>query len=211
MVTLEVCETFEALQGESTYAGLLCFFIRLSGCNLRCRYCDTQYAYGDGMMMPVADLVELAGRSRAPIVELTGGEPLLQEASGALLAGLAGLGKSAVLVETNGSADISVIPEGVVAVMDVKCPGSGVDGSFDEANTGRLRAADEVKFVISDRADYEWAAEFVTEHGLTDRCNAVLFSPVWTVLEPGELGTWIQNDALPVRLQVQLHKLLGQK
>jgi 7-carboxy-7-deazaguanine synthase len=211
MATVSVCETFLSIQGESTYAGLPCFFIRLAGCNLRCRYCDTTYAYNPGLEAPIPDLVNACRDSRAAIVEITGGEPLLQPGFRELATALRDQGGKPVLVETNGSRDISVIPTGVVAIMDVKCPASGESESMDPANLGRLRPQDEVKFVVSDRKDYEWAREFVKGHDLSRRCHAVLFSPVWGAVNARELGEWILADNLPVRVQVQLHKVMGLK
>jgi len=211
MATVNVCETFVSIQGESTYAGLSCYFIRLAGCNLRCRYCDTTYAYAPGLDVPVPDLVAKCRASKAAIVEITGGEPLLQPGFRELAAALRDQGGKPVLVETNGSMDISAIPAGVVAIMDVKWPGSGVSEAMDSANIGRLRPQDEVKFVLSDRQDYEWAGDFVRRHSLATRCHAVLFSPVFGKLPAKEVGQWILDDGLPVRVQAQLHKMLGMK
>lgn len=211
MTTVNVCETFISIQGESTFAGLSCFFIRLAGCNLRCRYCDTTYAYAPGSEAPIEQLVSESRAAKAAIVEITGGEPLLQPAFRELASALRDRGGKPVLVETNGSRDISVIPTGVIAIMDVKCPGSGESESMDPANIGRLRPQDEVKFVLTDRTDYEWARDFVKRHTLASRCHAVMFSPVFGVLTAKDLGQWILEDGLSVRLQVQLHKVLGIK
>jgi 7-carboxy-7-deazaguanine synthase len=208
MATVNVCETFLSIQGESSFAGLPCFFIRLSGCNLRCTYCDTRHAYAPGRDVPVGTLVDECLSSRSVLVEITGGEPLLQEG----FRELAGLLRDAtgrkVLVETNGSLDISLIPDGVVGVMDVKCPGSGEAGSTDRGNFARLRPFDEVKFVLADRGDYEWARRLVEDEGLVSRCRAVFFSPVYGVLLPRQLGEWMLRDSVPARLQLPLHKLL---
>ncbi len=209
MSTVGICEVFESIQGESSYAGLSCFFIRLSGCNLRCRYCDTTQAYEPGERVSIEELVGRAVSSRAAMVEITGGEPLLQVGFEALAAGLRKKVARPVLVETNGSRDISIIPEGVVAVMDIKCPGSGESGAMDLANLERLRPDDELKFVLGDRADYEWARTFVREHGLTLLSHPVFFSPVFGVLDAKDLADWILQDGLAVRLQLQLHKMLG--
>jgi 7-carboxy-7-deazaguanine synthase len=211
MATVNICETFVSIQGETTYAGLSCFFIRLAGCNLRCRYCDTTYAYNPGLDAPIQDLVEECRRNPTAIVEITGGEPLLQAGFRELAAALRDRGGRPVLVETNGSLDISAVPAGVIAIMDVKCPGSGVSEAMDPANIGRLRPQDEVKFVLSDRKDYEWARDFVKRHTLATRCHAVLFSPVFGKLPAKEVGQWILEDGSPVRVQVQLHKVLGMK
>lgn len=206
---LSVTETFLSIQGESTWAGLPCFFIRLSGCNLRCRYCDAVHTYAPGEWKTIAELGEAARLSGAQITEITGGEPLLQPGSRELaLTLMQGTGKP-VLVETNGSVDISQIPDGVIAIMDVKCPGSGQSAAMDYDNIGRLRAYDEVKFVIADRHDFEWAAEFVRRHGLAQRCHAVLFGVVHGELALSSLGQWVLEERLPVRVHMQLHKLLG--
>lgn len=208
MDAVEVCEIFVSIQGESSYAGLPCFFVRLSGCNLRCRYCDTPRAYEVGRPCNIASVVDQAISARLPLVEITGGEPLQQRGFPCLAEALRDKSGSRLLVETNGSLDISVVPDGVVTVMDVKCPGSGEGGSFDERNIARLRSEDEVKFVILDRADYEWAREFVRSHSLAQLCHAVHFSPVDGMIEVRPLADWILEDRLPVRLQVQLHKIL---
>lgn len=209
MCKVHVCETFVSIQGESSYAGLPCFFIRLSGCNLRCAYCDTRFAYDPGVEVDVNDLVQACLSANLPLVEMTGGEPLQQSAAAGLLERLKEKTGKTVLVETNGSMDISVVPPGVIVVMDVKCPSSEEEGSFDIGNIDRLRSYDEVKFVISGEEDYIWAKNFVNKHDLTSRCHAVLFSPVWGCVDTGNIGSWIVRDMLQVRMQVQLHKLLG--
>ena len=211
MSTVRICETFTSIQGESTYAGLLCFFIRLAECNLRCSYCDTQHAYGPGTPEQIDALVEEATRSGAAIIEITGGEPLMQPAFAELATSLRDLSGRPILVETNGSCDISVVPEGVVAVLDIKCPGSSESARMDLENLERLRPHDEVKFVITDRADYEWSKDLVLHHDLARKCSAVLFGHVHGRQDASELARWIMHDELPVRLQVQLHKLLGLK
>ncbi|MDI6774742.1 MAG: radical SAM protein [Verrucomicrobiota bacterium] len=209
MTTVSLCETFTSIQGESSWVGLSCFFIRLAGCNLRCRYCDTACAYADGRPVAVRELVAQAGASPAPLVEITGGEPLLQAGFRELSLGLRDLAGKRVLVETNGSMDISLAPERVIVIMDVKCPGSGQDRAMDLRNVERLRPCDEVKFVLTDERDYDWARRFVEEHRLTSRCNAVFFSPVFGVLDPKRLAEWIVRDGLSARLQAQFHKVLG--
>ena len=211
MCIVNVSEIFESLQGESSYAGLPCFFVRLSGCNLRCRYCDTKYAYKSGKETEIGEIVKLCRKSRAVIVEITGGEPLLQTGFSSLARALREKSGKKVLVETNGSCDISLIPEKVVAVMDVKCPGSGECLRFDLGNLKKLRKYDEIKFVIGSRADYVWAKSFLIKHRVQKRCNAVLFSPVFGKIKPEQIGEWIVRDGLPVRLQIQLHKLTGVK
>jgi len=208
--TVEVCETFVSIQGESTYAGQSCFFVRLAGCNLSCSYCDTPQARtaGSGTATAIAILVKDCVASSAAIAEITGGEPLLQPGFRPLAAALRKSTKKPVLVETNGSRDISCVPADVVAIMDLKTPGSGMSDEMDMANMGRLRPQDEVKFVLTDRADYDWACRLTREHGLNERCHAVLFSPAFGRLEPGELGGWILADKIPARLQLQIHKIV---
>jgi len=211
MSAVTVHEYFTSLQGESTYSGLPCFFVRLTGCNLRCTYCDTKYAYEGGEPVEIDVLVEEARRSPAPIVEITGGEPLMQDGFQELALRLRDDTAKRILVETNGSLDISVIPDKVVAIMDVKCPGSGHSHFMDWDNIERLRPYDEVKFVLGTRNDYEWAKALINEDDLIARCHAVFFSPVEGILESCELAEWLAEDGFPVRLQVQLHKVIGVK
>ena len=203
---LQVCETFVSIQGESTHVGASCFFIRLAGCNLRCSYCDTEYAYADGRPRHVPDLVEEFRRSKVPLVEVTGGEPLIQNSVPALLKALKDYGT--VLIETNGSRDISPVPAGVIIIMDIKCPCSGESNSMDWKNIQKLRPYDEVKFVIRNRTDYDWARELVLTEHLAKRCHAVLFSPVFHTLQPAELAGWIIHDRVPARLNLQMHKYI---
>jgi len=205
-----VTETFTSIQGESTWAGLPCYFVRLSGCNLRCSYCDSKHAYPRGRKTLIGSLAKRFASSRAAIAEITGGEPLAQAgfrdlAEEFLRAG----GGRPVLVETNGSLDISVIPGGAIAIMDVKCPGSGEAGAMDSANFKRLRSHDEVKFVIADRKDFGWACRMVKRHKLASRCHAILFSPVAEKLPAEKLASWVLDSGLPVRVQIQLHKVVG--
>jgi 7-carboxy-7-deazaguanine synthase len=209
MSEVRVAELFESIQGESSYAGMPCFFVRLAGCNLNCTYCDTPAAFEEGEPMAIDAVVAACAASGVPRVEITGGEPLQQDGFEYLAEAICGLPDKTVLVETNGTCDISRIPDGAIAVVDVKTPGSGMAGTFDEANIARLRSKDEVKFVLCDRGDYEWAAEFVREHDLSARCLALLFSPAWGKLDAATLGEWLLADGLPVRLQVQLHKVLN--
>ncbi|MBN2301806.1 MAG: radical SAM protein [Lentisphaerae bacterium] len=209
MSTVNICETFISIQGETTYAGIRCFFIRLSECNLRCKYCDTVYAYDIGKTVESDKLIADAIETTAPLVMITGGEPLLQQGFKDLAIKLCEIPGTTVLVETNGSLDISVIPAKAVAIVDVKCPGSGEAGSFDEWNIGRLRPHDEVKFVLCDRGDYDWACEFVKRTNLTQHCKSILFSPVSSMLNTGILAQWIIDDGVNVRLQPQLHKVMG--
>jgi len=208
---LQVAECFVSLQGESTYAGLPCAFIRLSGCNLRCRYCDARYAYEEtGQRQSLADLLAYVERTPRAIVELTGGEPLLQANVIPLLQALVDRGRT-VLLETNGSLDLSPIPNGVRTIMDVKCPGSGMASANRLENLAILKPLDEIKFVLSSRADYQWAVAFLNQHQLLKAGpppNPILFSAVTGELAPTELAAWILEDGLPIRLQLQLHKIL---
>ncbi len=206
---MNVIETLVSIQGESTFAGLPCFFIRLAGCNLRCAYCDTPRAWADGAERSLPSLVDEFRQSGLTLAEITGGEPLAQPDTPALAVALLGAGAKPVLVETNGSLDIGALPDGSVAVVDVKCPGSGAGDSFNPVNLLRLRPRDEVKFVLSDRADFDWSAAFVRRHNLAARCGAVLFSPVEGRLAGRDLAAWLVEERLPVRLQIQVHKALG--
>ncbi|MFO7869860.1 MAG: radical SAM protein [Kiritimatiellia bacterium] len=209
VVNVEVCETFTGIQGESSYAGLTCYFIRLAGCNLQCRWCDTPQALLPGRITQVKDLVKSAIDSNTSICEITGGEPLLQSGFRNLSEMLCEDTKKPVLVETNGTRDISAIPEKAVTIMDVKCPGSGEGGSLLESNIGKLRPQDEIKFVLTGRADYEWARDFVDRRDLHNSCREVLFAPADGMLEPRELAEWITADGTGARLQVQLHRIIG--
>ena len=208
MSTVQVIELFTSIQGESSHAGRPCFFIRLAGCNLRCGYCDTTYAYAGGRDMHVADIVAQWRLSTTAIVEITGGEPLLQSGFPGLACALRDSSPRPVLVETNGSRDISVIPGHVTAIMDVKCPGSGEAAAMDMDNLARLRPYDEVKFVITDHADYIWARDIIRQYVLTSRCHAVFLSPVMPGMNPADLGDWMVEDGVDARLQVQLHKVI---
>ena len=207
---LQICETFVSIQGESTFAGWPCFFIRLTGCNLRCSYCDTTYAFAGGDPVSIPYLVNAFLATGLDCVEVTGGEPLLQPGTPALLKALQDTRPgTVVLLETNGSCDISVVPPGVVAIMDIKCPASGAGDAMDWQNLERLRPQDEVKFVISDRADFDWAVRIVNEHRLASKCHTVLFSPVLGRVEPAALAEWLMASRVRVRLNLQLHKLAG--
>ena len=204
---LTVNEIFFSIQGESSYAGRPCVFVRLTGCDLRCTWCDTAYAFDAGQKQTVEAVVTAVGDYGCSLVEITGGEPLLQRDVYPLMKNLLAAGHT-VLLETGGHVDISNVPHEVVKVVDVKCPGSGEAGRNDLANLDRLARHDEVKFVIRDRSDYEFARACVHTHGLEDRCAAVLFSPVHRVLDPERLSEWALADRLPIRIQVQLHKYL---
>lgn len=202
---LSVNEIFYSIQGESTHAGRPCVFVRLAGCDLRCSWCDTPYTFGEGRRMSIDDVLQAVDSYGSPLVEVTGGEPLLQEDVYPLMQRLLDEGRT-VLLETGGQIDISRVPGAVVKVMDVKCPASGESEKVEWRNIDRLGSLDQVKFVIQDRADYEFARDTLQRHALERRCAAVLFSPVHGVLEPKQLSEWILEDRLPVRLQIQLHK-----
>jgi len=218
-----ITEIFKSIQGEGTRAGQPCIFVRLTGCNLRCTWCDTAYAFQGGQKMSVEDVlerVELLNRrgdgapAGVPLVELTGGEPLLQEEIYPLAERLLAAGYT-VMVETSGERFIGHLPKEVIRVVDVKCPDSGEPDTFDLRNLGELNENDEVKFVISTRRDYEFARHFMREHRLEERVHEVLFSPVnedphekWPGLEPRQLVEWMLEDGLGVRLSLQLHKIV---
>jgi len=205
-MALLVCETFASLMGESTRAGAPAYFLRLTGCNLRCRYCDTIYAYEGGRKMTVAALVEEALAQPHRLVLVTGGEPLLQAETPALLTGLLQAGCT-VCLETNGSLPLSPVDDRVCRIVDVKCPGSGMAGRQDWANMALLTPRDEVKFVISDRSDFDWALEVVKTHRLIGRLP-VLIAPVFGQVSPRETAAWILASRLPLRLNLQLHKYI---
>jgi 7-carboxy-7-deazaguanine synthase len=221
-----ITEIFKSIQGEGTRAGLPCIFVRLTGCNLRCTWCDTAYAFHGGKKMSVEEVVarvaELAGRregesastATVPLVELTGGEPLLQEGIYPLAEKLLAAGYT-VMIETSGERHVGRLPREVIKIIDVKCPDSGEADTFEMGNLDALTANDEVKFVLSTRRDYEFARDFTAQHRLAHRVRQVLFSPVfddpqgkWQGLEPRQLVEWILADGLPVRLGLQLHKFV---
>jgi len=204
---LTINEVFHSIQGESSRVGQPCVFVRLTGCDLRCSWCDTPYAFHEGHKRTVDDVVEEVEGYGCHLVEITGGEPLLQEDVYPLMDRLLALGHT-VLIETGGQRSIERVPSQVVKVVDVKCPGSGEASKNDWANLTRLMPHDEVKFVVADRTDYEFAREVVRRHDLPSRCAAVLLSPVHGVLDPKTLAEWMLADRLPARLQVQLHKYI---
>jgi 7-carboxy-7-deazaguanine synthase len=204
---LTVNEIFYSVQGESTYAGRPCVFVRLTACDLRCSWCDTTYAFHEGNRRAVEEVVEEVEQFGCPLVEVTGGEPLLQEGVYDLMARLLARGKT-VLLETGGHRSTRRVPAEVVTVLDVKCPGSGEATRMEWENLDRLRAHDEVKFVVKDRADYEYARDMIARHDLTRRAAAVHLSPVHGALEASRLSAWILSDGLPVRVQLQLHKYI---
>lgn len=219
---MQITEIYKSLQGESTYAGLPCVFVRLTGCNLRCSWCDTEYSFYGGKKMTqeqVFDEVEHLSPS-AGLVEITGGEPMLQERE--LVPLMQRLVESGykVLLETSGERPLERVPAGVIKIVDVKCPESGEGDSFRLENLDTLTSHDEIKFVISDRSDYEFARNFTREHALPSRVNAVLFSPAFSkeasgardashcLLDPQELAEWMLQDNVPARLGLQIHKLI---
>ena len=216
-------EIFKSIQGEGTRAGLPCIFVRLTGCNLRCTWCDTAYAFHGGQKVSVDEVMERVeslnrrsdgGAGGVSLLELTGGEPLLQEEIYPLAERLLAGGYT-VMIETSGERFIGRLPKEVIKIADVKCPDSGEPETFDPRNLEELGANDEVKFVISSRKDYEFAREFSREHRLRERVREVLFSPVhddpngkWPGLEPRDLVEWMLEDGLQVRLGLQLHKIV---
>jgi 7-carboxy-7-deazaguanine synthase len=218
-----ITEIFKSIQGESTYAGLPCVFVRLTGCNLRCTWCDTAYAFHGGKKYSVEEVMgrvaELYGRTAGAekdsrLVEITGGEPLLQPETPELARRLLDVGYK-VLIETSGERDVSVLPREVVKIVDVKCPDSGESGKFNLTNLDAIDKKDEIKFVIASRRDYEFAREFIAEHGLNERVHELLFSPVfadpegkWPAMDARALAEWILQDGLQVRLGLQIHKFI---
>lgn len=211
---MQITEIFRSIQGESTYAGLPCIFVRLTGCNLRCVWCDTAYAFHGGQTKSVDDVLatvrslsECDGRRLINLVELTGGEPLLQKDVYPLIDRLLELDYR-VLIETSGERDISKLPSAVIRILDVKCPGSGEGGTFRMENLDHLRPDDQLKFVLASQEDYEWARGFLAEHPVESKVAAILFSPVFGQIEPRQLAGWILEDGLSVRLGMQLHKFI---
>jgi 7-carboxy-7-deazaguanine synthase len=202
-----VNEIFYSVQGESTYAGRPCVFVRLTACDLRCSWCDTPYAFHEGTKRPVEEVLGEVDRFDCGLVEITGGEPLLQEDVYPLMQGLIDRGKT-VLLETGGHRSTARVPAPVVTILDVKCPGSGEQARTDWQNLDRLRPHDEVKFVIKDRDDYDYARAAIARHALTARAAAIHLSPVHGVLDPKVLSEWVLADRLPVRVQLQLHKYI---
>jgi len=207
-VSLIVNEIFYSIQGESSFAGLPCVFIRLTGCNLRCSYCDTQYAYEEGNEIDVLEMIKRIQNYRCPLIEITGGEPLIQEETPHLVQLLLDKGYT-VLIETNGSQDISRIDDRSVRIIDIKCPLSGEMERNDLGNLKRLTIRDEIKFVLSGREDYEYAKQILDQIDLPGlRMGGVHFSPVPKKIPPRVLATWILQDHLNVRLHLQIHKII---
>ncbi len=206
MANLLISEMYRSLQGEGVRAGRPCAIIRLAGCNLRCSWCDTQHAYEGGTVTSIQAVLEWTRQARCRLAMVTGGEPLLQDGTPALLSALCDAGQETLLM-TNGSLDISGIDERVIRCVDIKCPGSGQSESILWSNLACLRSSDEVKFVLTGRDDYEFATTVVRERGLIGRC-VVIFSPAWGSLAPAELADWILADGLEVRLGLQWHKII---
>ncbi|MGH9712737.1 MAG: radical SAM protein [Candidatus Acidiferrales bacterium] len=217
---MQITEIFKSIQGEGTRAGLPCVFVRLTGCNLRCTWCDTAYAFHGGVKISVDGVTERVrvlagdGGDRVQLVEITGGEPLLQPETPELAEKLLAAGYT-VMIETSGERFVGGLPRDVIKIVDVKCPDSGEADTFDMANLEAVTQKDEIKFVIATRRDYEFAREFTRQHDLTKHVHSVLFSPVfadpagsWPGLEARELVEWILEDGLPVRLGLQLHKFI---
>lgn len=205
--SIDISELFYSIQGESSFSGYPCVFIRLAGCNLRCSYCDARYTYEEpATPCSLGAIIDFADRHPAAIVEITGGEPLLQKNVYPLMAALLDRGRT-VLLETNGSLSLAMVPEGVVKIMDLKCPGSGMHDKMAMGNLQYLTADDELKFVVTSPADYRWAVQTMTDH-LQGVRPAILFSPVAGTIEPAKLAELILADGLQARLQLQLHTLL---
>ncbi|MBM4182949.1 MAG: radical SAM protein [Gemmatimonadetes bacterium] len=210
--TVQVTEIFHSIQGESTWAGVPCTFVRLTGCPLRCVWCDTAYAFHGGERMTLDEVLTRVAAHPADVVEITGGEPLAHPAAYELADRLLAAGYT-VLVETSGAIDVAPLDPRVHKIMDLKCPGSGESHRNLWENLQHLTARDEVKFVVKDRADYEWLRATIRERGLDRRVRegslrALLVSPVWGEVDLEDLASWVLADALPVRYQVQMHKLI---
>jgi len=206
-MSLTINEIFNSIQGESLYTGLRCTFIRLTGCNLRCSYCDTRYAYEEGTSLAMTDIIDKVSGYECPLVEITGGEPLIQNETPLLITNLIEKGYK-VLLETNGTIDISSVDERCIKIVDIKCPGSGESGKNMLDNLNRLNAKDQAKFVITNRGDYEYAKEILRQiPGWFLREN-ILFSPVSGKMEFSDLAKWILEDKLMVRFHIQLHKII---
>lgn len=203
---MRITEIFHSIQGESSYAGQPCAFVRLTGCPLRCTWCDTEYSFYGGQECSIDEVLERVGSFGCRLVEITGGEPLAQPEAFSLVAKLCDAGYT-VLIETSGAMDIAAVDERAHVILDVKCPGSGMTDRMHWPNLAKLTMKDEAKFVLADRQDYEWAREIMTRYQLTERCP-VLLSPVFGRLEPRQLAEWVLADRLPVRFQLQIHKFI---
>ncbi len=203
---MRVTEIFHSVQGESTYAGEPCVFVRLTGCPLRCTWCDTEYAFYGGHDLSDEDILSKIQPFDCPLVEVTGGEPLAQPDCFPFISKLCDAGYR-VLIETSGAIDITPVDPRAHVILDIKCPGSGMTDRMYWPNVQKLAAKDEAKFVLADRADYDWARDVLRQYDLANRCT-VLFSPVFGALELRSVAEWVLADRLPVRLQTQLHKLI---
>jgi 7-carboxy-7-deazaguanine synthase len=203
---LRIIEVYPSIQGESTWAGLPCVFVRLAGCNLRCTWCDSEFTFKGGEHRSISDVVQEACSHEIDLVEVTGGEPLAHRQSVPLMEQLLARGKT-VLLETSGSLDVSVVPQGVHIIMDLKCPDSGEEQSNLWSNLDYLNKTSEIKFVIASQKDYEWAKSVCRKHELSERFE-VLFSPVHGNIDPSHMVDWILADRLKVRLQIQMHKVI---
>jgi 7-carboxy-7-deazaguanine synthase len=206
-LTLRMIEIYKSIQGESTWAGLPCTFLRTARCNLRCSWCDTAYSFHGGETMPIRALLDECERLECGLIELTGGEPLVQRNIVPMSECLLERGYT-VLIETSGSLPINVLPSGVIKIMDLKCPGSGEAGKNHWPNIDSLSLRDEVKFVLAGREDYEWSRDVVRRYDLAHRCNAVLFSAVFGRVAAEDIVRWILEDKLDVRFQLQMHKFI---
>lgn len=212
MEFLRVTEIFHSIQGESTFAGMPCTFVRLTGCPLRCVWCDTEYAFRGGEHTAIDDIIDRVDAIGTPLIEVTGGEPLVHRNAFVLVERLLDRGYT-VLVETSGTVDVALLDARAHKIMDLKCPGSGEASKNRWSNLAHLTPRDEVKFVIADRADYDWAVTAILEHRLDERVHAgelraLLISPVWGELDLRQVAEWVLADRLPVRFQLQLHKLI---
>ena len=206
LLSLRATEIFHSIQGESTHVGRPCVFIRLTGCPLRCGWCDTEYAFYGGSEWSLSQLLEKVEAYGCPLVEVTGGEPLHQPATFHLISQLCDKGLE-VLIETSGAIDIRPVDDRAQVILDVKCPGSDMMDRMHWPNLGQLASKDQAKFVIKDRADYEWATEIIAQYQLAQRCP-ILMSPVFGELDLRALSEWVLQDGLPFRVQMQLHKMI---
>lgn len=206
---LKINEIFKSIQGESSHTGLPCIFVRLTGCNLRCTWCDTEYAFYEGKGMTVEDVVKAVDQCGISLVEITGGEPLMQKEVIPLMQALLERNYT-VMLETGGVLPVDEVPEQVIKIMDLKCPGSGEVSKNNYDNLRHLTLKDEVKFVILDREDYDWSKKILDEY-VVDKKAQVLFSPVYEKLDLKDLVQWVLEDNLPVRIQTQLHKVIWSK
>lgn len=203
---MKVCEIFTSIQGESRYAGVPCTFVRMTGCNLRCSYCDTQYAYHGGEELSEDSVINKVEKAAIQLVEITGGEPLIQKGVGALIKRLIDEG-FCVLVETNGSLLIKDIDKRAIVILDIKTPGSGMADKMDFSNIDHIKQDDEIKFVMTSRRDYEWTKNIISKYDLTGKCN-LLLSPAYGVLDPEDLARWMLEDRIKARLNLQIHKYI---